>query len=1114
MARTARRERGPMSTPPVIRPALAGIGRRVVLARAALGLGQWLAPALGAVLSACVLDNLVHLPAALRLVALLAAAALVVAGFVARVWRPVRSQSPERTAVLVEEVAGIRDNRIINACQFESLAAAGALGEIELGFARATLSGGHTLLAVVPWARLLRLRVVAGWLLLLAGGAAALGAYAAVFPDHARNALARLALPLADLPPLGAVTLTVAPAGDVRVYDGETLEVRVTAELADHARGALPEAPVLVRAEGLGALEESLDAGERVALAPLDAGHQRFSAAFANLHRSFSFRVACGGSWSRAVAVTVLPLPALRSARFVVDGPAYTGQHAQERPGPPATLAVLAGSTVSVVVAVDQPVPALVWQVAGRQVALRAGADGWSGAVAVGAAGPYALAIPAAGGAPERVIARGSIQLDHDRAPQVELVTGDRNRFVNPDQHVDLEVAASDDLGLAALTVTARESAEQGAGAGWQVKAWRYLGPPGNPGPLRERVGIDIDARFVPGKAYLIEAVARDFSPPSGQEARSTPVVLRVRALADLALPAGDPLTAAFNLLKDAIAAEQRARGVTGNVIVNLEDIRKHRALERHAKAIAAAQDQARAAARHALEAFAAAKDASSVVVLQALVEGAMPDVRAEAEALTLEGKLPDQLAHVAIRQDDIIQRMIALLGALAERAREKGQAKGAGEKTAALDGAREKLKDAVGDLGDDLARFIKEQTRILERSKTLADKGPADLTDAEDKILGELAKEEAAWAKFMEEKLTDFSKLPTQDFADARQAQEFNEVWQDIKAAAAALGAKKTELAVPGEQAGLELATKLENNLERWMAEASDTTKWSMEEPKAPADVPLAELPKELEDIIGDLLDKEKEMTDDVQDVSSSWNDSIDKGAGWGSGDGPINNMSAKGITGNSLPNNNEVGGRSGEGRNGRSNGQMVEDTAKGKGGQETPTRLSPSPFEQGSVKDEDKKGNGGATGGGKNAGFASEGLRGPTPPPQMQQAMARLAGKQAQLRQQAGDLALKLRAQHLPSGDLESAVQSMQQVEDAARNWKGGQIKARYSQALDALGEAKQAVSGESRLQRERSKLPERIRQQAMSGAGDAVPPGYEDMVGRYFQALAGARAEEPGK
>ena len=35
-----------------------------------------------------------------------------------------------------------------------------------------------------------------------------------------------------------------------------------------------------------------------------------------------------------------------------------------------------------------------------------------------------------------------------------------------------------------------------------------------------------------------------------------------------------------------------------------------------------------------------------------------------------------------------------------------------------------------------------------------------------------------------------------------------------------------------------------------------------------------------------------------------------------------------------------------------------------------------------------------------------------------------------------------------------------------------------------------------------------------QAMAGSSDTVPPGYEDMVGQYFQALAGAStsAEAP--
>ena len=157
----------------------------------------------------------------------------------------------------------------------------------------------------------------------------------------------------------------------------------------------------------------------------------------------------------------------------------------------------------------------------------------------------------------------------------------------------------------------------------------------------------------------------------------------------------------------------------------------------------------------------------------------------------------------------------------------------------------------------------------------------------------------------------------------------------------------------MPQEQSGLENAAELMHNLERWIADKPDKVKWLMEEPLAPADIALAELPSELEDIVGDLIDKEENMTEDVEDVSSSWLDSMDKGAGWDAVDGPISGMSAKGITGNLLPNRQEIGGRSGEGHTGRSHGQMVEKTASGKGGRNTPSRLTPSPFEQGSIKD-----------------------------------------------------------------------------------------------------------------------------------------------------------------
>src|SRR5262249_35727151 len=160
------------------------------------------------------------------------------------------------------------------------------------------------------------------------------------------------------------------------------------------------------------------------------------------------------------------------------------------------------------------------------------------------------------------------------------------------------------------------------------------------------------------------------------------------------------------------------------------------------------------------------------------------------------------------------------------------------------------------------------------------------------------------------------------------------------------ALAKKATEIAVPHEQMGLELAKSIEENIERWLVNAPDSTRWNMEEPKGEADVPMADLPSELNDLMGDLVDKEDALAEQAQAVASWGMESADKGIGWDATDGPISNMSAKGVTGNVQPNDQEIGGRGGEGRSGKSSGQMVEESASGKGGKQTPSRSTPDPF------------------------------------------------------------------------------------------------------------------------------------------------------------------------
>ena len=70
---------------------------------------------------------------------------------------------------------------------------------------------------------------------------------------------------------------------------------------------------------------------------------------------------------------------------------------------------------------------------------------------------------------------------------------------------------------------------------------------------------------------------------------------------------------------------------------------------------------------------------------------------------------------------------------------------------------------------------------------------------------------------------------------------------------------------------------------------------------------IPEMPLPKALEDMVGDLLQKADEFDEEADDITSAWGDNLDQ-AGWGVGDGPISTFSAKGKTGNDLPNNMEL--------------------------------------------------------------------------------------------------------------------------------------------------------------------------------------------------------------
>ena len=192
-------------------------------------------------------------------------------------------------------------------------------------------------------------------------------------------------------------------------------------------------------------------------------------------------------------------------------------------------------------------------------------------------------------------------------------------------------------------------------------------------------------------------------------------------------------------------------------------------------------------------------------------------------------------------------------------------------------DDAKAKLEE----IRNKLDKFLEQQKKVIEASENLAKIPVEDFTKQQEEALKALAAAEDDWAKFLKDLHSDLSKLPEQDFANSSALKESVEIQTELKMAEDALLKKTTDIAVPLEQLGYEKAEKLKTNIEKWLPDTPDREKWSQEESLTDKDkeAPMAELPGELEDMIGDLMEKESDLFDEMEDVSSSAADSLDKG-------------------------------------------------------------------------------------------------------------------------------------------------------------------------------------------------------------------------------------------
>lgn len=1019
-------------------------------------------------------DNLFNLSAATRAVIGLAFLGGTAGGLLRLYflyWR--KPVDAAKMAVYLEQRYGIADNSLINAVHFDRDPELPSF--IREFFAQAATSSCSDISFRNVWqhAHLKPASKLCGLSLLV------FLAYAVPFGSHARNAFLRFLNPATSVTPLNFTQFSVSP-GDTETIEGNACLIRAKASKFDRPAGGLD---ILVK-----------DGGAPL-LYPMRSEADGFVFEMRDLSHETRYAVKNGNDLSRWYTVSVIRRPRLDHLTVTVTPPAYTGEKPSLLGTHKREADILKGSHVQVKAAPE------------RNQQIRFFRDGTGVADATNELAFALLADTAlsvdvkdAKGLVHTGVWQCRFKMIPDKCPEIRFLNRELNVEIGAGQSLPLTLEESDDYGISAYELyTAQIDGEKIL----KRVSYREIKRSRNEASSLS-VSEDLFAR---NASYKVWARVYDNHEPPQAGTVLTPITLHVVDLAK-EMTAGsqdDPYVRLFAVLTEALDQEKELRDW---VATRIEQDRRERISHVVHKRQQSVHERIVLGATLSSDLYRKKK------VKKGLADSIEALRKTQSEPLVKHipaiANLDDEhrraeLNDTVLKQSAIITALQRILGVISQDKTLDEQRKN----LLAEESQDQKLFEKLQKLKDDLSKFQEEQRKILKDTEAIDKKDPEDWTDAEEKLLGDLAAKEQEYAKFFQAAFNDLSKVENQDFSNSTMADELVEMVEELQKAGAALEKKHIEIATVNEELLGEQAESITTNLERWLADAKDNVKWNGEEAGVTPDVPLQDLPAELTDIIGELIDDVKDM-EDVEDSSNSSLSSFDKGIGWGSGDGNMDDMSAKGVTGNSMPNNNEVGGRSGEGRSGKSTGQFVEQEATGKGGRDTPTRLVQSPFEKGTVKDSSKDPQGGATGGGKQSGLGGEGLRGitPTQKPDVQQ---RLPGKQAELKQKAEALMRELNVRNLPTGDLEEAVNKMELIQKYRSTGQGLQVKQVASEMLSSLKDARTAMKVGVNSGTEKNTIQAKRISTIRHPVNEPTPDGYESSVDAYFRALAEPEAGE---
>ena len=864
-----------------------------------------------------------------------------------------------------------------------------------------------------------------------------------------------------------------------------------------------------------------------------DASQHTFVGALAQVLGPVEYRLQVGDSQTKRYTVGVYERPTVSAVEATYEFPAYLGRPNQTRTQNHADLEAPQFTRASLRITPSTPVASGRLVIDGQTVPARV-SDGGRALLAellLKDSTTYTIHLVTRSGHTDPEPRINRVMVVPDAPPTVQLAEPAREASAAAGAKVAVVVRAGDDYGLSEARIEIKpgddespdkekpkgDSTASASAAPETLARWTTFADPASATLFHELV-LD-PAKFKPGRSVLVRAVVRDgraLKLPGQtlepQEA-STPwhrvrvIAPETKSSADLARL--DALRAGLlRLLEEQVrarvsAAEVPKRATKDDATRSAEEaLRRQVGVQKGAVALVESVGPA------------AAEETRTVKrVLNKLAYGDMLTAVRQAEALAhLESPAAAAApaAALVLTQDRVIDVLRRLLNELRKETADLL----ADLKKKPSTELPQDVKDKLRDLKSKLQEFLKQQKKVIEATENLAKTPVDDFTEKEKQLLKDLAAAEDDWSKFMADRHTDLSKLPEQDFSNPSALKELLEVQTELKMAKDALTKKTADIAVPLEQLGAEMAKEITTNIEKWLPDTPDRERWSQEEPLTDSmkEAPMAELPKELEDIVGKLMEGEEDLFDEMEDVSSSWTDSLDKGAGWDAMDGPISNMSARGVTGNRLPNTSEISGRSGEGRSGKSTGEFVADTAYRQGGTKDAEPADARRERQGA-------GQGSQQGPGRGRDRRRQGVRpggrraprtGPEPPP----AAACPARRQAGFAPEQG----RSGRPQVPGHEVSSHRPQEADRPDGRR--RGRPPRRPVSQrAATPRGAARRAGSGQDGRSRrvvirqdQTANLPTEIQKEILGSMKEASPEGWDELNRRYFERLSTAKPAAP--